>query len=100
MAYLVGSFFLIRKKVIEEVGSFRSVRNAIQEDRELGMRIKNAGYKMKIVRIDNTVSANNRLCEYHFPNVRWITVMIRALDPSGNTGARRFCISYLSVLFL
>jgi chlorobactene glucosyltransferase len=57
VAYLTGSFFLIRKKVIEEVGSFRSVRNAIQEDRELGMRIKNAGYNMKIVRIDNTVSA-------------------------------------------
>src|SRR5215204_363597 len=57
VAYLMGSFFLIRKKVIEEVGSFRSVRNAIQEDRELGMRIKQAGYNMKIVRIDNAVSA-------------------------------------------
>src|SRR5829696_7521588 len=57
VAYLMGSFFLIRKKVIEEVGSFRSVRNAIQEDRELGMRIKKAGYNMKIVRIDNAVSA-------------------------------------------
>jgi chlorobactene glucosyltransferase len=57
VAYLMGSFFLIRKKVIEEVGSFRSVRNAIQEDRELGMRINKAGYKMKIVRIDNIVSA-------------------------------------------
>jgi hypothetical protein len=57
VGYLMGSFFLIRKKVIEEVGSFRSVRNAIQEDRELGMRIKNAGYNMKIVRIDNSVSA-------------------------------------------
>ena len=57
VAYLMGSFFLIRRKVIEEVGTFRSVRNAIQEDRELGMRIKKAGYNMKIVRIDNTVSA-------------------------------------------
>jgi chlorobactene glucosyltransferase len=57
VAYLMGSFFLIKRKVIEEIGSFRSVRNAIQEDRELGMRIKKAGYNMKIVRIDNTVSA-------------------------------------------
>jgi chlorobactene glucosyltransferase len=57
VAYLMGSFFLIRRKVIEEVGTFRSVRNAIQEDRELGMRIKQAGYNMKIVRIDNAVSA-------------------------------------------
>lgn len=57
VAYLMGSFFLIRRKVIEEVGTFRSVRNAIQEDKELGMRIKQAGYNMKIVRIDNAVSA-------------------------------------------
>ncbi len=57
VAYLMGSFFLIRRKVIEEVGTFRSVRNAIQEDRELGIRIKKAGYNMKIVRIDNAVSA-------------------------------------------
>jgi chlorobactene glucosyltransferase len=57
VAYLMGSFFLIRRKVIEEVGTFRSVRNAIQEDRELGMRVKQAGYNMKIVRIDNAVSA-------------------------------------------
>jgi chlorobactene glucosyltransferase len=56
-AYLMGSFFLIRRKVIEDVGTFRSVRNAIQEDRELGMRIKKAGYNMKIVRIDNAISA-------------------------------------------
>ena len=57
VAYLMGSFFLIRRNLIEEVGTFRSVRNAIQEDRELGMRIKKAGYNMKIVRIDNAVSA-------------------------------------------
>jgi chlorobactene glucosyltransferase len=57
VAYLMGSFFLMRRKVIEEVGTFRSVRNAIQEDRDLGMRIKQAGYNMKIVRIDNAISA-------------------------------------------
>ncbi len=57
VAYLMGSFFIIKRKVIEEVGSFRSVRNAVQEDRELGMRIKKGGYNMKIVRLDNTVSA-------------------------------------------
>jgi len=57
VAYLMGSFFLIYKKVLQEIGTFRSVRNAIQEDRELGMRVKKAGYNMKIVRIDNSVSA-------------------------------------------
>ena len=57
VAYLVGAFFLIRKKVLSEVATFQSVREAIQEDAELGMRIKNAGYKIKIVTIDNIVSA-------------------------------------------
>jgi chlorobactene glucosyltransferase len=57
VAYLVGGFFLIRKKVLKEVGTFRSVRGIIQEDAELGMRIKKAGFNIKIVRIDDMVSA-------------------------------------------
>jgi hypothetical protein len=56
VAYLVGGFFLIRKKVLEEIGTFQSVRNAIHEDAELGSRVKNAGYSIRIVRIDNGVS--------------------------------------------
>jgi cellulose synthase/poly-beta-1,6-N-acetylglucosamine synthase-like glycosyltransferase len=57
VAYLVGGFFLIHKKVFEEIGTFRSVKNAIHEDAELGLLIKNAGYSIKIARIDNGVSA-------------------------------------------
>jgi chlorobactene glucosyltransferase len=57
MAYLVGSFFLIRKKVLIKVGSFQSVREVVHEDAELGMRIKNAGFNTKIARIDDVVSA-------------------------------------------
>jgi chlorobactene glucosyltransferase len=57
VAYLVGGFFLIHKKVLEEIGTFRSVKNAIHEDAELGLLIKNAGYSIKIARIDNGVSA-------------------------------------------
>ena len=56
VAYLVGSFFLIRRQVLEEIGTFRSVKNAIQEDAELGLLLKSRGYSMKIVRIDNGVS--------------------------------------------
>jgi hypothetical protein len=82
--------------VIEEVGTFRSVRNAIQEDRELGMRIKKAGYNMKIVRIDNAVSAlwsRDLLTLWHgigrtfAPMTKWqiftslITVFFMALLP-------------------
>lgn len=56
-AYLVGGFFLIHKKVLEEIGTFRSVQNAIHEDAELGLLLKNTGYTIKIARIDNGVSA-------------------------------------------
>ena len=56
VAYLVGSFFLIRRQVLEEIGTFRSVKNAIQEDAELGLLLKSTGYSMKMVRIDNGVS--------------------------------------------
>jgi chlorobactene glucosyltransferase len=56
-AYLVGGFFLIHKKVLEEVGTFRSVQNAIHEDAELGLLLKNTGNTIKIARIDNGVSA-------------------------------------------
>jgi chlorobactene glucosyltransferase len=57
VAYIMGSFFLIHKTVLEEVGTFQSVSKAVQEDRALGVRIKEAGYSMKIVRIDDMVSA-------------------------------------------
>jgi chlorobactene glucosyltransferase len=56
VAYIIGGFFLISKKVLEEIGTFQSVRNAIHEDAELGSRVKNAGYSIRIVRIDNGVS--------------------------------------------
>jgi chlorobactene glucosyltransferase len=56
-AYLNGSFIMINRKVFEEIGTYQSVRNAIQEDKSLGIRIKEAGYNMKIVRIDKIMSA-------------------------------------------
>jgi chlorobactene glucosyltransferase len=55
-AYLVGGFFLIRRKVLEEIGTFRSVKNAVPEDVKLGLLLKSRGYRVKIVRIDNGVS--------------------------------------------
>jgi chlorobactene glucosyltransferase len=55
-AYLVGGFFLIRRKVLEEIGTFRSVKDAVPEDVELGLLLKSTGYSVKIVRIDNGLS--------------------------------------------
>jgi glycosyltransferase involved in cell wall biosynthesis len=57
VAYLMGSFFLIHKTVLKEVGTFQSVRKDIQEDKALGRRIKEAGFNMRIVRLNGMMSA-------------------------------------------
>ena len=56
-AYLVGSFFMMRKTVLKLVGGFHSVRAAIKEDVELGLQIKRDGFNMKIVKMDKFYSA-------------------------------------------
>jgi len=56
-AYLVGSFFMMHKKVLKLVDGFHSVRAAIKEDVELGLQIKRAGFNMKIVKMDKLYSA-------------------------------------------
>jgi chlorobactene glucosyltransferase len=56
-AYLMGSFFIIKRKVFEDIGTFESVREALQEDKALGVRIKRRGYNMKIVRLSGMISA-------------------------------------------
>jgi chlorobactene glucosyltransferase len=47
-AYLVGSFYIIRRKVLEFFGGFNCVRGAIKEDVELGRRIKKGGAELCI----------------------------------------------------
>jgi chlorobactene glucosyltransferase len=56
-AYLMGSFILIHKTVLKEVGTFQSVRKDIQEDKALGRHIKEAGFNMRIVRLNGMMSA-------------------------------------------
>jgi chlorobactene glucosyltransferase len=56
-AYLVGSFYIIRRKVLEFFGGFNCVRGAIKEDVELGRRIKTGGFKLRIVKMDKSYSA-------------------------------------------
>jgi glycosyltransferase involved in cell wall biosynthesis len=55
-AYLMGSYFIIKRKVFEDIGTFQSVRAALQEDKALGFRIKEKGYNMKIVRLKGMAS--------------------------------------------
>jgi cellulose synthase/poly-beta-1,6-N-acetylglucosamine synthase-like glycosyltransferase len=49
IAYLMGSFFLIKRDIFVNIGTFESVHDAIQEDKALGVLIKKEGYNMKLV---------------------------------------------------
>jgi chlorobactene glucosyltransferase len=57
VAYLMGCFFMIKKHVLIEIGSFASVKNAIQEDKELGQKLKYSGYKLNMVQMDSFITA-------------------------------------------
>ena len=55
IAYLMGSFFLITRQVLINIGTFESVRGEIQEDKALGIIIKERGYKLRLVKLKNMV---------------------------------------------
>lgn len=55
IAYLMGSFFLIRRHVFVNVGTFGSVHQEIQEDKALGIILKERGYKLRLVKLKDMV---------------------------------------------
>jgi chlorobactene glucosyltransferase len=55
IAYLIGCFFLIKREVFVNIGTFESVRDAIQEDKALGVLIKKRGYKIKLVKLKEMI---------------------------------------------
>jgi chlorobactene glucosyltransferase len=57
VAYLLGAFIMIKRKVLEDIGTFESVRDAIQEDKVLGEHLKYTGFKVKIVKAYDLISA-------------------------------------------
>ncbi len=56
-AYFFGSFFIMKKKTYEEVGMHEGVKQEIIEDGALGKKVKESGYKMRIVRGEHLVEA-------------------------------------------
>jgi glycosyltransferase involved in cell wall biosynthesis len=56
-AYFFGSFFIMKQKTYELVGMHESVKHEIIEDGALGRKVKESGYKMKIVRGDHLIDA-------------------------------------------
>lgn len=55
--YFFGSFFVIRRKVYDEIGTHEGVRQEIIEDGALGKKVKESGYRMKMVLGDRFVDA-------------------------------------------
>lgn len=55
--YFFGSFFILKKETYENVGMHEGVKHEIIEDGALGKKVKEAGYKMKMVRGDHLIDA-------------------------------------------
>ena len=55
--YFFGSFFILKKSTYEEVGMHEGVKQEIIEDGALGKKVKELGYKMKMVRGEHLIDA-------------------------------------------
>ena len=55
--YFFGSFFIIKKKTYKEVGMHEGVKQEIIEDGALGKKVKESGYKMRMVRGEHMIDA-------------------------------------------
>ena len=55
--YFFGSFFILKKSVYEQVGMHEGVKHEIIEDGALGKKVKESGYKMRMVRGEHLVEA-------------------------------------------
>jgi cellulose synthase/poly-beta-1,6-N-acetylglucosamine synthase-like glycosyltransferase len=57
IGYFFGSFFIIKRKTYEDVGTHEGVKGEIVEDGALGKKVKELGYKMKMVRGEHLIEA-------------------------------------------
>jgi cellulose synthase/poly-beta-1,6-N-acetylglucosamine synthase-like glycosyltransferase len=57
VGYFFGSFFIITRKAYEKVGTHKSVREEIVEDGELGRKVKEQGFKLRVVHGEGHINA-------------------------------------------
>ena len=55
--YFFGSFFIIKKAVYEAIGTHEGVKHEIIEDGALGKKVKESGFKLKMVRGEHLLEA-------------------------------------------
>ncbi len=57
VAFVMGSFFMIKRPVFEAIGEYISVKDEIQEDRAIGNLLKTSQYRIKMFKVDRLVTA-------------------------------------------
>jgi len=55
--YFFGSFFIIKKSTYDSVGTHEGVKGELVEDGALGKKVKESGFKMRMVRGEHLVDA-------------------------------------------
>lgn len=55
IAYLMGGFFLIKRNIFINIGTFERVHDEIQEDKAMGIIVKKSGYNLKLVKLKDMV---------------------------------------------
>ncbi|HSD04518.1 MAG TPA: glycosyltransferase [Nitrosopumilaceae archaeon] len=55
--YFFGSFFIIKRETYESVGTHEGVKGELVEDGALGKKVKESGFKMKMVRGEHLLEA-------------------------------------------
>lgn len=55
--YFFGSFFIIKREAYESVGTHEGVKGELVEDGALGKKVKESGFKMKMVRAEHLLEA-------------------------------------------
>lgn len=56
VGYFFGSFFIITRKAYEMVGTHKSVREEIVEDAELGRKVKEQGFSLRVVHGEKNIT--------------------------------------------
>ena len=55
--YFFGSFYIIKKTIYKKIGTHEGVKQEIIEDGALGKKVKESGYKLKMVRGEHLLEA-------------------------------------------
>tara|TARA_B110001454_G_scaffold218848_1_gene248231 strand:- start:1302 stop:2513 length:1212 start_codon:yes stop_codon:yes gene_type:complete len=95
VGYFFGSFFVIKRKVYEEIGTHEKVKQEIIEDGALGKITKESGYVLKMVRGEHLIEAMySRSSKEMWNGLKRLMVPLYHQDSSSAVGV------FFAVLFI